>query len=151
MKYGIQNTYFSDHNKAIFVNRLYWHLFISNYRCWLLGKFTMGSDASSVKSFQSRLRARVVRYNDYNSYPSLVNSLFESLLKCKIDNDWEKLYDSIHHVNILYFHELGYMVMWYSSKSSIFKFYLILHTGLEGEYWPSLYSNWLLLLYREVP
>lgn len=70
----------------------------------------MGSTQSRNAIGVPGIKAKIIRHYDYDVFPSVTKSFLESVWKCKLDADWDNLYDSIHHANILHFQAKGYPV-----------------------------------------
>ena len=68
-----------------------------------------------LQSFDFKERKRIIkrniiRYNNFNKLPFVMNKLFEVILDCQNENLWDKALDSLIHVNDLYAEKLKSLV-----------------------------------------
>ena len=64
---------------------------------------------------KSNLRRNIIRYNNFNKLPFVINTIFEVVLDCKNENLWDKALDSLIHVHELYIQKLQSEVCAYIS------------------------------------
>ena len=56
------------------------------------------------------IKRNIIRYNNFNKLPFIINKIFEVVLDCENGNLWGKALDSMVHVNELYAEKLKTLV-----------------------------------------
>lgn len=60
----------------------------------------------NFKRIQRKLLFKLIRKNNYNTFPGPVNLVFESVWKCQFRDVWEDLFDSFLILNTSYAHKI---------------------------------------------